>query len=339
LERQRIKDEIGALEERLELLEAATHSPAPGARPDQLVRQTLLSLQNLQDLIQEESLDKSLEAEVFLRRVTSLLVREAHLSGYDLAISTYGSGRISREMVEVSMGAILACLRASLKSFKGMGRALRVKGHLFYTFSVYLEVAASPDELHFRLLDDGLGYTGSFRTEFETESHFRRIRSHISRFGGWFKRQSLPGHGGSIEFKAALPMSRFEALSIRAGALEALIPCGCVAEVRNGPPPGKLPRVAYLSEETGLTAEGPGEEPAHWVKVAVADFQFWVACDSAETVKKARRLPADGLVNRGAWFRGFGVYHEGGAPRLLPLLEGEGLMDFYLDSWGGDESI
>jgi hypothetical protein len=209
LERQRIKDEIGALEERLELLDltalANESYPLEGRgkydfRSDVMLREALESLQRLQTLVQEEKLERSLEAEDFLRRIASLLVREAQTAGFEIAISTFGTGRISMEMAEVSMGAILACLRASLRSFKGMGRALRVKNHLFFTFSVYLEVRATPDEVHFRLLDDGQGYNGSFRTEFETENQFKRFRSHIYRFGGWFRRKSLPGYGGSIEF-------------------------------------------------------------------------------------------------------------------------------------------
>jgi hypothetical protein len=288
--------------------------------------------------VQEEKFERSLDAEDFLRRVTSVLVRESQSAGFELAISTFGTGRISMEMVEVSMGAILACLRASLKSFKGMGRALRVRSHLFYTFSIYLEVRATPDEVHFRLLDDGQGYNGSFRTEFETEHQFRRIRNHISRFGGWFRRKSLAGYGGSIEFKAALPLSRFDSLLLKSGNTEVLLPHGCVMEVvKNESLPGA--RVAFLDDSCGLTLESPAGMNTTAVKVAVADFQFWIVCESATVVPKTRRLSGEGLIDRSAWFQGFGVFHEQAAPRVAPLLEGEMLMNFHVDSWGADESI
>lgn len=346
MERQRIKDEIGALEERLELLDQAAHSIDPGADPatgtsdlsGRMIRDALDSLRRLQGLVQEEKFERSIDAEDFLRRVTSVLVREAEASGFELAVATYGTGRISMEMVEVSMGAILACLRASLKSFKGMGRALRVKNHLFYTFSVYLEVRATPDEVHFRLLDDGQGYNGSFRTEFETEHQFRRIRNHISRFGGWFRRKSLPAYGGAIEFKASLPLSRFESLLLKSGSTEILLPHGCVIEVaENKSVPGD--RVAFLDESHGLALESPGGMHTTAVKVAVADFQFWIICESATPVAKTRRISGEGLTDRHAWFQGFGVFHEEAIPKVAPLLEGETLMNFHIDSWGADESV
>jgi hypothetical protein len=347
LERQRIKDEIGALEERLELLDQIVHSldcssraglEGGGPYPGRMAREALDSLRRLQGLVQEEKFERSIEAEDFLRRVTSILVRESQSAGFEIAISTYGTGRISLEMVEVSMGAILACLRASLKSFKGMGRALRVKNRLFYTFSVYLEVRATPDEVHFRLLDDGQGYNGSFRTEFETEHQFRRIRNHISRFGGWFRRKSLAGYGGNIEFKAALPLSRFDSFLLKSGNTEVLLPHGCVIEVaKNESLPGA--RVAFLDESAGLTLESPAGMNTTAVKVAVADFQFWIVCESATVVPKTRRISGEGLIDRSAWFQGFGVFHEGAAPRVAPLLEGEMLMNFHVESWGADESI
>jgi hypothetical protein len=346
LERQRIKDEIGALEERLELLDQATHSSAAGAgqsgeaydlESGQMVRDALDSLRRLQGLVQEEKFERSIDAEDFLRRVTSVLVREAQGAGFDIAVATFGTGRISMEMVEVSMGAILACLRASLKSFKGMGRALRMKNHLFFTFSIYLEVRATPDEVHFRLLDDGQGYNGSFRTEFETEHQFRRIRNHISRFGGWFRRSSRPDYGGAIEFKAALPLSRFESLLLKSGETEILLPFGCVMEVvKNQSLPGD--RVAFLSGDSGLSVDSPGGMHTTAVKVAVADFQFWIVCESAERIEKTRRISGDGLTDRHAWFQGFGVFHEQATPKVAPLLEGETLMNFHIESWGADES-
>lgn len=345
MERQKIRDQIGTLEEQLELLDVVSlanetfsisETGSYDFREESMVRQSIDSLQQLKDLVQEQNLRKSIAAKDFLKRVTGVLVREAHEAGYELAISTHGSGRISLEMVEVSMGAIVACLRASLKSFKGMGKALRVKHRLFTTFSVYLEVKASPTEIYFRLLDDAQGYSGTFRTEFETENHFRKIRSHIANFGGWFRRKSLAEYGGVIEFKASLPLSRFECVRVRGGTSEFLLPASCVMEQGVAPPNA---RVARPEESAGLVVDAGGSAAAAAVKVAVADFQFWIQCDSIGEAVKARRESAVGFVEEGSWFKNFGVYQEAGQARLLPLMEGEALMNFHLAAWGSNESV
>jgi hypothetical protein len=351
LERQKIKDQISEMEEQLEILEGialqnGAHAVAgEGAyefSEDLLVSQAMSSLRNLKDLVHEQSLFKSLAAEDFLQKISGVLVREARALGYEIALSTFGSGRISMEMAELSMGAVLACVRASLRSFKGMDLASRQKHRLFTTFSFYLEARATDDAVQFRLLDDGLGYDGDFRAEFESEKQFTKIRSYIARHGGWFTRRTLPGVGGAIEFKVPLPLSRFECMVIKQGAFEVLLPTACVAQVVELPTLEALSGLyAVPAADNGLTAV-PVSALANAsvaVKVGVADFQFWLLCDAAERRVTARRHVAGELVESGCWFGFLGIFHDGKYQQALPLLDGEALMNFFAKAGGRHEGI
>lgn len=350
MERQRIRDQIGALEEQLEQLRDISFSNGifPVSKnsdfnfgEDLLLESAIQSLGALRGTLQEQSLEKSIPAREFLKKIVSILIREANANGSEVSVSIFGTGRISVDMVEVSMAAIMACLRASIKSFKSSSRSLREENYLFDTFSVYLEMRASPEEVHFRLTDDGRGYSGDFRAEFESEKHFQKMRTHISRFGGWFRRQSLRGYGGSIEFKIPLASGRFDCVTIKGNGFEFLLPSSCVAEIRHGE---VLPKavtngalIAVLDENLGLRLEREDDVHAATVRVAVADFQFWIRCQSAGARVKTRSYPSDNLVDDQSWLRNFGIFYEKGTAKVLPLLEGEALMNFHLENGGADE--
>jgi hypothetical protein len=348
LERNRIKDQIGTLEEQLELLGSISlrnesylcGGPGFTFGEDLLADEALDSLRRLRELVNEQGQQKSVPAHEFLKRVTSVLVREASSAGVDLAIAVHGSGRVSLDMVEVSMGAILTCMRASLKGLAGVKGSHRVGLGLFPTASIYLEVVGGADELRFRIMDDGPGYSGSFGAEFEAEKHFQKLRLHISRFGGWFRRRSLAVYGGVIEFRVPMPASRFECLLLESAGNELLVPASCIAEICQRARPEKTGHglVAEIDSMTGLKRRKKKQEKETVsVKIAVADFEFWISCESAVRRAWARRYPADDLVEPEGWLRSFGIFREGAGSKVLPLFEGEALMNFYLGNRRDDE--
>lgn len=351
MERQKIKDQISEMEEQLEILEGITlqngaHAVAGEGTyefsEDLLVSRAMASLRNLKDLVHEQSLLKSLAAEDFLQKIAGVLVREARALGYEISLSTYGCGRISMEMAELSMGAVLACVRASLRSFRGMDASARQRHRLFNTYSIYLEARATDDDVRFRLLDDGQGYDGNFRAELESEKQFTKIRGYIARHGGWFSRKSLAGVGGLIEFTVPLPLSRFDCLVVQQGSFEALLPAACVAKVVELPTLETLNGVlAVPAADAGLAAVGVEAlaTAAVAVKVGVADFQFWLLCEAAERKVSARRHVAGELVETGCWFGFLGIYHDGKYQQALPLLDGEALMNFFANAGGRHEGV
>lgn len=343
MERTKLKEQISTLEEQLELLgdmvvrNGAYAAGAEGRTYDQsedeLVRNAMRSLKGLRELVHEQSFAKSLPAEDFLQKIAGVLIREAHAMGFEISLSTFGSGRISMEMVELSMGAVLACVRASLRTYAGMDRSVRSKHNLFGAYSFYLEAKATDNDVHFRLFDDGQGYSADFHAEFEAEKQFQKIRTYIARNGGWFSRRSLPGVGGAIEFKVPLPLSRFECLVLQRGEFQVLVPSACVAEVEANPQLDSLGGVlAMPGSEHGLEPVSVGQAAGAGVavKIGVADFQFWLLADVANKRVTARRHVAGDLVETGCWFGFLGIFHEGnGLPQALPLLDGEALMQFH----------
>ncbi|MGE3261754.1 MAG: hypothetical protein AB7K68_08260 [Bacteriovoracia bacterium] len=323
MQRQQIKEQLGALEEQLELLGSRART------------ETLEAFQSLHELIHSDSLRKSLSASDFLTRITAVLVQEASAQGYEIAVSHYGEGRISAEMVEVSMGAIMACLKASLRSFRGMGKAQRLQHHLFRTYSVYIEVRATSDGVHFRLIDDGKGYSGGFITELDSETQFQKLRSQVAAHGGWFARHSFQNFGGAIEFKVPVPRARFECLVLRQGAVELLLPESYCTKLVNihaeGLPcaDGDIVTLLCATEGLRVPAEGENIAPVYAVQVSVADFQFWILCESAAARVKTRRYSCADFLEEGTWFENLGLYPSSGALNALPLLEGENLMRLY----------
>jgi hypothetical protein len=236
-QRQQIKEQMGLLEEQIELLgsvaslneqQSLANSPALVFGSDVILQETLETLRGLYQLAQEQQNLKSVPAADFLAKIIGILVQDAAASGFDIAIFHFGEGKISMEMAELVLGAIIAGMRASLRSYRGASRTDRLDRHLFPTFGFYLEVRANPEEIQFRLVDDGPGYGGRLDEELASEKQFQKLRLHIARSGGWFGRSSLEHMGGQIEFKVPLPRNRFETLLLRCGECEALLPSSCV---------------------------------------------------------------------------------------------------------------
>lgn len=345
--RQQIREQLGVLEEKLEELGAlaganerkSLHCPeAVAFGTDILLQEALDSLRTLGHLVHEQQLTKSVSATDFLQKIVSLLVQDAAAQGCDIAVSHFGEGKISMEMAELVMGAIVAGFRASLRSQKALGREARAKLNLFMPGSIYVEVRASPAEIQFRLIDDGAGFQleGGSGLSTGAEKQFDKLREHIARCGGWFGRSSLGEVGGAIEFKVPLSHSRMEAMVLRDGAFEALLPAACVAETiargQGTPPDGAL--VLRLNERTGLQPSTAGE--ATYLRVGVADLQFWIACDGIQGRVQARRAAAAEFTGADSWLQSFGIFHEAGESRALPLFEGTALIRFHRDHSGGN---
>lgn len=344
MQRERIREQLGFLEEQLERLQTVATSNSRSSIDDSityqfdesiLIEEMNRSFNELQSLVQEETLrQKSMTAQDFLSRVIRCLITKSTELGFDIAVTHYGEGRVSLEMVEISMSAILSCIHASLRSYKGMSRAHRMKQRLFYPYSFHLEVRASLDEMRFRIIDDGQGYAGDLRSQFDSEKHFKGIRGEIGKNGGWFKSRSYGEFGGMIEFKMPLKRSRFETLVLGCADGEVLVPGHSVSEICEGkflPPEEKEEIYAKLSAGGGLVSCNREEARASAcvVRMGVADFQLWVACSGAMRRVVARRHSADGFVESDSWYTQFGIFHEQGLGMTLPLLDGDVLLRFH----------
>jgi hypothetical protein len=330
-QRQQIRDQLGVLEERLEELGALARVGERGSEGQQsyrfgaelLLNDALESMRDLSRLVNDQQQQKSVSAHDFLLRICALMVLSAQAHGVDIAVSHHGEGRISLEMAELVMGAIVAAFRSSLAGHRNITAAQRLKSHLFRTGSVYLEVKATPGELQFRLLDDGQGLAA------REQASFSRLREHVAECGGWFAHKGFEPCGGLIEFKVPITQNRVEAVVLRQGDFEALLPSSFVLEISRaaGEHPVSSGVAVYEVHGTDGLVSG-NSNSAVLVRVGVADMQFWIGCDAAIGPVKVRRFPAADFFEEGCWIRSLGVFQEEGAGRALPMLDGAALVQF-----------
>ncbi len=344
--RQQIREQLAFLEEKLEELgriaganeRQSLRCPEPlEFGSEVLFKDAIESLKSLGNLVHEQQLTKSVSASDFVQKILALLIQDASAQGCEIAVSHYGEGKISMEMAELVMGAIVAGFRASLRSQKSLSRQERARLNLFSPGSIYVEVQASPSEIQFRLTDDGAGYLPGEENAFPTgtDRQVDKLRDHIARCGGWFGRSSFPDFGGVIEFKVPLAHNRLDGLLVKDGEFEVLIPTTCVAErLERGqgrPPAGAL--VLRLSEGHGMV---PGScEDCVLLRIGVADVQFWIACESLGGKVLARKAQAEGFTAPDSWLQAFALFHSEGESRILPLFEGTALVRFYRENSGG----
>ncbi len=337
--RQQIRAQLAVLEERIDELGAlasatelhSLQSPANVSFGSDLLLQSALdSMSSLDRFFQDEQAHKSISADNFLQRVVGLLVQDATRLECDIAVSHFGEGKISMEMAELVMGAILGGIRASLKSHKGLSRAQRLRRHLFITGTVYLEVCATESEIQFRIIEDGQGFAGPELPDLGQEKQVQKLREHIAQCGGWFSHCPFEHNGSKIEFKVPVAQNRLQAVVLRQGAFEALLPSANIAECIEPEGESIIPAgalVLQLDEHGGLV---PGNgDAAVRLRVGVADLQFWITCDAISTGVKTRRIPASGFVEEESWLRHFGVFQEVGTSRALPLLDGAALVHLH----------
>lgn len=325
--RQQIREQFGVLEEKLEELGVLAHTAVQNPEravvgTDLLLQDALESVRELSRLVHDQQQLKSIPAQDFILRVCGLLAQDAAAKGVPIAISHFGEGKISMEMAELVMGAIVAAFRASLKSQQAMTRNQRIKNYLFPIGSIYIEVRATSGEIQFRLLDDGEGFGAASSAE---DRRFSKLRESIANCGGWFGYRGLHPCGGVIEFKVPFAHNRTDAFVLRQGAFELLVPSACVADVVQRSARG--PAEAYRLHET-LALEPGGEGSPMFVRICVADVEFWVGCDSISESVRVRRQAAGDFVGADCWMRFLGVFQDEGVTRALPLLDGAALVKF-----------
>ncbi len=327
--RQLIRDQFGLLEEQLEELHAVALDRA--TNPDTLIQDALVSLRELSRLVHDQQHLKSVPSSEFLLRICTLLVQEAAANGTEVSVSHFSEGRISMEVAELILSSIVSAFRTSLKGLSSNSRAERLERHLFPTGSIYLEMRTGQTEIQFRLVDDGVGHSHSL----SKLGSFAKLREHIAKCGGWFGSRDLSPYGGMIEFKIPLVRNRVEAVILRNGDFEVLVPSTCIAEslpAGQNPPPGST--VFNLNEAEGLIAAADGSS-IH-IRIGIADQEFWIGCESIGGPVKTRKLPCAAFVEEGCWMRSMGVFSTNGFMRALPILDGPAMLRGR-DSEGGTE--
>lgn len=342
MQREQIREQFSLLEEQLERLMVLS-APAVSTQKDHeldvgeedlLLGRVKEVFDGLQELVHEETLrQKSIQATDFAQKLIKILIQEANAKEYKIAVSFSASGKISMEMVELSMSSILSCIKASLNSYEKMYDIERAKKNLFLTYSVYLEVHGYADEIHFRLLDDGAGYSKT-EDNVEINNQFIKIRKSLAKVGGWFNRTSLDVYGGQIQFKLPLPRNRPEVYRLKKGEFEVLVPCFCVVETSSEIQKifaDKDNLIGELEAINGLKKITDQSETSSnlAVRIGVADFEVWILCDSMSDRIKSRKYDAKEFLEDSAWYSHFGLCQINNVGLALPLLDGNALVRFY----------
>ncbi len=348
-----ISDDFGKLEERLERLEALANTNDQAIASGtgiydhtytEVLRDVRNELSELQEKVFERVLSsKSIEAKEFLTRIVKHLVDESRDLGLDVAISLHGTGRVPMHLIELALSSILACVKVSVESFRKQSGVDRIMKHLFPTCSFQMEIKASSTEIHFRILHDGDGFSqDAIGTWAET---VRAIRENVAKTGGWFSFHRFESYGGRVEFKIPVTKTRFPGYVVRTGSFETVVPASCVTDALQEISAERISVkdgeyfydnnavVGYLSASDGLerlTKENVSRvEGAKGIMLGAADFQFLILCDDFQMLEKVRSVEDRDMLEKDSWFHSFGVFHEGSASRVVPLMDGETLVRFH----------
>lgn len=343
MQREQIREQFSLLEEQLErLLSLSAPSLAKSreheldvGEEDLLLGRVKKIFDDLHGLVREETLkQKSLSAHDFTQKLIRMLILEANQKKFKIAVAYHCSGRISMEMVEVSMAAILSSFKASLRSYSGHTQEKRTKLNLSETYSFYLELHGHSDEFHFRMTDDGAGFDQNHSHSVEIEANFSKVRASLAKCGGWFNRKSFVGYGGQIEFKVPLPRTRQEVSILKRDGFELLIPCFFVVESTNDLskiPQDGISHIGILDPDHGILPYQGSLQGLNSmaVRVGVADFEAWIICDYVSERLKSRKYDAREFLESGSWLSYLGLCVRNGMSLSLPLLDGDALMQFY----------
>lgn len=336
-----ITDGFGRIEEGLDRLEhiAQMNGVAELERESSfehswtvLLRELKDQLTGLEDVVLERVVrNKSVSATDLLQKVVRRAIREFDAFEMSVAFVIAGEGRVSMELVELSMSSLLACLKVAVASFQEQSSVKRMMKNLFPTCSLQMELHATGSEIKFVLLTDGdpfkFGKTGS------GAAAVRSVRENVARHGGWFSFSPLSRYGGKIEFRIPVSKSRRPAVVLRTGSTEALMPSVCVSEeisdVEASLAARDLPWYR-LSPESGLVPIPPAERHdlsgSRGVVAGVADFQLLILADEICHVEQMREINDPDLLESESWFSSFGTFQQGNQMKVGPLVDGHVLI-------------
>ena len=340
MQKEEIKENFNVLEERLDRLQAIAlhnevYSVASEANFDfeqtRWIEEIRAQVSALHSAVSEEVLkQKSISAIDLVTKVSKFVIEETQKKDIDISISSFGKGQVSLLMLESAMAAILACARVAISSVNASDYLARQEKGLFGTSSFSITLISSDEGMHFTIQDDGIGYADqNFNTDFSS------LREYVAKQGGWFQAITNKTYGGKIEFRIPLPRLRVESHLLSAGSFILGIPASCVTQILENPVL-ENERLYVIHPQVGLMplhslAEAPACTSA--VRIAVADFQFVVACEKIEQSIAVRKLKEGDLLEENSWFHFFGVYQKEGLSHLIPYIEGQSLMDLYHRDW------
>ena len=341
MDRQRISEELGALEEHLELVQRLSMrnslnpiQPKSSFDFEESIQAEVAreSLDRLHQELSRQREQKSISVEKLLQKIAAILIQEVLPHDRDITISTFGSGNVSLEMVELAMGSIVGAVRASVRSALEFDSLDRQRLFLYPALSFFIHAKSEGENIHFILKDDGAGHSNLGVTGFEQEKDFQKIRAHLAVSGGWFRKTNLVPYGGKIEFRLPLIQPRFLSYRVVSNGIEALIPATCVASLNSGV--ASRDRVVVLDENSGMAvSKGLAQEQEVEVQLAIADYEFPFRCRVLGEGIRTRKLSGADFFDPSSSFQYLGVFHEAENPKVLPLLEGETLLNFYQSVW------
>ncbi|NUM88972.1 MAG: hypothetical protein HUU37_07195, partial [Bdellovibrionales bacterium] len=293
MDRNPITAGFGRIEEGLERLESLASQDQGGDHAwTSLLRDLKSQISGLEDVVQDRVVrNKSVPASDLLQKVVKIAIRESESLEMAPAFVLHGEGRVSMELVELSMNSLVACLNVAVASFKGQSGVLRMMNNLFPVCTFQMELRADGSEIQFVLLTDG--DAASFGKSAGGDAAVRAVRESVARHGGWFSFRPLQTYGGRIEFRIPVPRARRPALVLKSGSMEVLLPAVCVAEELSDVTQARsdLPWFRVTGEEGFVPLKARAEvRGCKGVVAGVADFQMLIVADEISRVEQMREV-------------------------------------------------